>query len=89
MPFLQKENMIELVNPGQLAGTLQILDDEPTLLDDNDQVAWTLSFDPKVKLTDILALTDAKVIITTTAAYRAGMIAPHLGLAEVANIAAA
>lgn len=89
MTFLYKENMIEIQNPGQLTGVLRVLDDEPTLLDDNDQVAWTLSFEPSIKLTDVLAFTDAKVTVTTSAVFRAGMIAPHLGLAEVANIAAA
>lgn len=90
MSFLDKENMIELVNPGTMTGRLVVFDDEPTLLaDDDPQVSWELRFGPGIDLTKVLSLTDSKVTITTSGIYRVGMVAPNLGLAEVTAIAAA
>lgn len=90
MSLLKKEDMIEMENPGQMTGVLIIFDDEPTLIADNDpHVSWSLSFDPGVNLTDILALAETKVTITTRGIYRVGMVAPNLGLADVAAIYAA
>ncbi len=90
MSLLTKENMIEIENPGQMTGLLTVLDDEPTLIaDDDPHVSWLLDFAPGINLTGALALAESKVTITTAGIYRVGMVAPNLGLAEVTAIAAA
>lgn len=80
----------EMANPGPMTGRLVVFDDEPTqLADDDPHVSWELRFGASIELTGILSSTDLKARITASGIYRRGMVAPNLGLAEVAAIAAA
>jgi hypothetical protein len=80
------KNMIEMENPGEMRGVLQIEDDVPVLYSGDIGYDVTLKVD---NLPDVIALLDQEVIVTTDRVLCAGMVAPNLGHIVVTAVRAA
>ena len=79
-------SMIEMENPGEMRGVLQIEDDVPVLYSGEVGYDVTLKID---NLLDVIALIDQEVIVTTDRVLCAGMVAPNLGHIVVTAIRSA